>query len=95
MSRSSGSARTVRAMSQEIQHLDAGISFDSKRQQLLLGIRDEIMSANGRIGLDEAYEYATLILRASDKYPSVDPLMFLAIGVVESGFNRTAESSPR
>ena len=86
-------ARMVRTMSQEIQHLDAGISFDSKRQQLLLGIRNEIMSANNRIGLDEAYEYSTLILGASDKYPSVDPPMFLAVGIVESGYNRTAESS--
>src|SRR5262245_3204820 len=34
---------TMRRVEQKIQNLDAGISFDSKRQQLMLGIRDEIM----------------------------------------------------
>ena len=32
---------TMRRVEQKIQNLDAGISFDSRRQQLLLGIRDE------------------------------------------------------
>ncbi len=84
---------TMRRVEQKIQNLDAGISFDSKRQQLLLGIRDEIMRANSRVSLNEAFEYATLIMRASDKYPSVDPLMFLAIGIVESGYDLHATSA--
>lgn len=83
---------TMRRVEQKIQNLDAGISFDSKRQQLLLGIRDEIMRTNPRVSLNEAFEYATLIMQASDKYPAVDPLMFLAIGIIESGYDLHATS---
>jgi hypothetical protein len=83
---------TMRRVEEKIQNLDAGISFDSKRQQLLLGIRDEIMRTNPRVSLNEAYEYAALIMQSSDKYPSVDPLMFLAIGIVESAYDSRATS---
>jgi hypothetical protein len=72
--------------------LDSGLRFDSQRQTLVLAIRDEIMQANYRIGLSEAYEYARFILLASEKYPSVDPLLFLAIGIVESGYDARATS---
>ena len=85
-------SQTMGRVEQKLQNLDAGISFDSKRQQLLLGIRDEIMKTNPRVSLNEAYEYASLIMQASDKYPSVDPLMFLAIGIVESGYDQSATS---
>jgi len=83
---------TMQRVEEKIQNLDAGISFDSKRQQLLLGIRDEIMRTNPRVSLNEAFEYATLIMQASDKYPSVDPLMFLSIGIVESRYDGHATS---
>ncbi len=83
---------SVHRVEQKLQSLDAGISFDSKRQQLLVGIRDEIMKANPRVSLNQAYEYSRLILQASDKYPSVDPLIFLAVGIVESGYNPSATS---
>ena len=72
--------------------IDSGLQFDSRRQTLVLAIRDEIMQANYRIGLSEAYEYAQFILLASEKYPSVDPLLFLAIGIVESGYDARATS---
>lgn len=83
---------TMRRVEQKIQNLDAGISFDSKRQQLMLGIRDEIMRTNPRVSLNEAYEYSLLIMQASEKYPAVDPLMFLSIGIVESGYDNRATS---
>ncbi len=83
---------TMRRVEQKIQNLDAGISFDSKRQQLMLGIRDEIMRTNPRVSLNEAYEYAVLIMQATEKYPSVDPLMFLSIGIVESAYDTRATS---
>jgi soluble lytic murein transglycosylase-like protein len=83
---------TMRRVEQKIQNLDAGISFDSKRQQLMLGIRDEIMRTNPRVSLNEAYEYSALIMQASEKYPAVDPLMFLSIGIVESAYNSHATS---
>ena len=84
---------TMRRIEQKIQNLDAGISFDSKRQQLLLGIRDEIMRTNPRVSLNEAFEYAALIMQSSEKYPAVDPLMFLSIGIVESRYDLNATSS--
>ena len=84
---------TMRRVEQKIQNLDAGISFDSKRQQLMLGIRDEIIwRTNPRVSLNEAYEYALLIMQSSEKYPSVDPLMFLSIGIVESAYDNRATS---
>ncbi|MCI0407446.1 MAG: lytic transglycosylase domain-containing protein, partial [Acidobacteria bacterium] len=47
---------------------------------------------NPRIGLNEAYQYSELLLKACDKYPTVDPLLFLSVGIVESGFNPNATS---
>lgn len=75
-----------------MQKLDSAVRFDSKRQQMLLGIRDAIMEANPKIGLNQAYQYSDWILTASEKYPSLDPLMFLAIGIVESGYKTNAVS---
>lgn len=83
---------TMTRVEQKIQQLDAGITFDSKRKQLLLGIRDEIMRANPRVSLSEAYDYSQLVMQATEKYPSVDPLMFLSIGIVESAYNSVATS---
>lgn len=83
---------TLGRVEQKIQQLDAGISFHSKRQQTLLGIRDEIMRTNARVSLSEAYHYARLVMSASEKYPSVDPLMFLSIGIVESAYDTAATS---
>jgi membrane-bound lytic murein transglycosylase MltF len=82
----------LRQFQGDLQELNAGISFDSRRRQLLLGIRDEIMRVNSRVSLGQAYEFAELLLKATEKYPSVDPLLFLAVGIVESGFNPGATS---
>ena len=65
-----------------LQSLKAGVRFDSTRQQLLLGIRDEILRVNEDVGLGEAYRYAELLTAATDKYPSVDPVLLLSIGPV-------------
>ena len=75
-----------------LQELKAGIDFDSSRQQLLLGARDEILKVNDGISLGEAYRYAELMMSATDKYPSVDPVLLLSIGIVESGFETKARS---
>ena len=77
---------------QKTQQLSSGVRFDSKRQRLLLGIRDEIVRANHRIGISDAYQYAQFVLIASEKYPTIDPLLFLAVGIVESGYNPSATS---
>jgi soluble lytic murein transglycosylase-like protein len=76
----------------KIQQLEAGIDFDSRRRQLLLGMRNHILKVNRRIGVGDAYQFAEFALVASEKYPAVDPLLLLAIGVVESGYDPGAKS---
>ena len=83
---------TIHRMEQRIQQLQSGIRFDSARRQLLLGIRDEILRINPRISLGDAFEYARLITDATDKYPTVEPFLLVAIGSVESGFRADAVS---
>src|SRR5262249_36784283 len=77
----------------QLQQLEATLNFDSRRRQLLLGMRDHIMRVNPRVGLADAYRYAQLALEASDKSPSVDPLLLLAIGTVESRYDPQARST--
>ena len=83
---------STREVQSKLQELHAGIQFDSRRQLLLVGIRDEIMLTNSSVSLNEAYDYAQHLLAATEKYPSINPLLFLAIGTVESGFDPRATS---
>lgn len=83
---------TMARVERKIQQLESGIAFDSRRRQMLLGMRDRIMKANPRVSLADAYRYAELALEAGEKYPAVDPLLLLAIGIVESGYDPQATS---
>ena len=83
---------TLARVERRIEGLEAGIAFDSKRRHLLLGMRDHIMKVNPRVSLGDAYRYAELALDASEKYPAIDPLLLLAIGIVESGYDPLATS---
>ena len=83
---------TREALERRLQKLDAGIHFDSRRQQLLLGVRDEILAVNPRLDADVAYEYSTALVAACEKYSAVDPILLLAVGTVESGFDPSATS---
>jgi hypothetical protein len=83
---------TLAGVERKLQQLEAGMGFDSKRRHLLLGMRKHILKVNPRVSLAEAYRYAELAIDASEKYPSVDPLLLLAIGVVESGYDPLAKS---
>jgi hypothetical protein len=76
----------------KIQQLEAGLSYDGARRQLVLGMRDHILKVNPRVSLADAFLYAELAVDASEKYPSVDPLLLLAIGSVESGYDPLARS---
>jgi soluble lytic murein transglycosylase-like protein len=80
-------------MEGKLQRLESGIGFDSRRRQMLIGMRDHIMRVNARVSLGDAYRYAELALNAGEKYPSVDPLLLLAIGTVESRYETNATSS--
>lgn len=83
---------TLGSVERRLQYVDAGVRFDSKRRLLHLGIRDEILATNPYLSLDQAYEYASLLLFACDRYPSLDPVLLLAMGIVESGFDPQATS---
>jgi soluble lytic murein transglycosylase-like protein len=75
-----------------IQKIESGLTFEARRRQLLLGMRDHILKANPRVSLADAYRYAELAMAASEKYPAVDPLLLLAVGLVESGYDPQARS---
>jgi hypothetical protein len=85
-------AEVLAAFERKVQDLEAGMPFESRRRQLLLGMRDHILRVNPRIGLGEAYRYAQLALEACERYPAVDPLLLLAIGTVESRYDPRARS---
>ena len=85
------SAALARA-ERRVQQLDSGLTFEARRRQLLLGMRNHILTANPRVSLADAYRYAELALVACEKYPAVDPLFLLAIGLVESGYDPVARS---
>ena len=55
-------------------------------------LHHHILKANPRVSLADAYRYAELALEASEKYPAVDPLLLLAVGIVESGYDPDAVS---
>jgi hypothetical protein len=85
-------AATMSRIERKMQMLESTIGFDTSRRQLLLGMRNEILKANPKASLAEAYRYADLAVTASEKYPAVDPLFLLAIGIVESGYDPLAHS---
>jgi soluble lytic murein transglycosylase-like protein len=78
---------------QRYQRLNADLSFASNRRRLLLGIRDEVMKIRPQLGITGAYEVASLVIDATDKYPSVDPLLLVSVGIVESQYDGSAVSS--
>jgi hypothetical protein len=86
------SASALVRAERKLQQLEAGLGYDVKRRHLLLGMRDHILRVNPRVALADAYLYARLALEASEKYPAVDPLLLLAIGTVESGYDPQARS---
>ena len=83
---------TMASVEHRMQQLESGIAYDSSRRRLLLAMRDHILRVNPRVSLTDAYRYADLALAASEKYPSVDPLLLLAIGSVESRYDPQARS---
>jgi hypothetical protein len=83
---------TIASFERKVQQLEAQLSFESRRRYLLLGMRDHVLRVNPRVSLADAYRYAQLALEASEKYPAVDPLLLLAIGTVESGYDPQAKS---
>lgn len=86
-------AHRVALIERDIERLDAAVTFAERRIRLLTGMRDEIVRVNPRISRGDAYRYAELTVEASEKYPTVSPLLLLAVGVVESGLRPDAVSA--
>ncbi len=76
----------------KIQQLESGFTFEARRRQLLLGMRNRILKANPKVSLTDSYRYAELAVAACERYPGLDPLLLLAIGIVESGYDPQARS---
>jgi hypothetical protein len=90
--RNQETAMVIAGFERKVQQLESGLAVEARRRQLLLGMRDHILKVNPRASLSDAYYYAQLAVEAGEKYPAVDPLLLLAIGTVESGFNTNATS---
>jgi hypothetical protein len=89
---SQDNAAAMARVERKMQQLEAGLTYDSKRRYMLLGMRNHILKVNPKVSLREAYRYAELAVEAGERYPAVDPLLLLAIGVVESGYDPMARS---
>jgi len=85
-------ANAIARFEHRVQQVESGLAFDTRRRYLLLGMRDHILKVNAKVSLADAYRFAELALQASEKYPSVDPLLLVAIGTVESGYDPQARS---
>jgi soluble lytic murein transglycosylase-like protein len=85
-------AAAVARAERKIQQLESGFTFEARRRQLLLGMRNHILKANPKVSLTDSYRYAEMALAACEKYPGLDPLLLLAIGIVESGYDPQARS---
>jgi soluble lytic murein transglycosylase-like protein len=83
-------AGNIERFERQIQRLDAGISPETRRQRLVLAARDQILLANPKLGIEEAYRYAELVVETTQDSASVSPLLLLAMGTVGSGYDPTA-----
>ena len=84
--------RDSTSVEDRVERVESLVDGESRRRALLVGIRDEILAANRRVSLTDAYAYASLVLDVCDKYPSVDPLLLVSVGIVESGYDPKAVS---
>jgi hypothetical protein len=69
-------ANQLERFERQLQKLDAGITFDSRRKRLLLGMRDEIVRVNPTIGLHDATRYAEFVLDARRSTQPYHPSCF-------------------
>lgn len=78
------------------QFLLSTIDWSSRRAQLILFMRDQIVDQWRRSGvkikLDEAYLIAESIVKECDNYTYIDPFLILATQCVESRFIRNIKS---
>jgi len=78
------------------QFLLSTIDWSSRRSQLILFMRDQIISqwkkSKIKINIDEAYRIAEANLRECENYSYIDPFLILATQCIESKFTKDARS---
>lgn len=78
------------------QFLLSTVDWSSRRAQLTLFMRDQVVNQWKRAGVkinhDEAYKIAETNLKECDNYSYIDPFLILATQCIESSFNRKAKS---
>jgi soluble lytic murein transglycosylase-like protein len=78
------------------QFLLSTIDWSSRRAQLILFMRDQIVAQWEKSGMevnfDEAYKIAETNLRECENYSYIDPFFILATQCIESKFNKKATS---
>jgi soluble lytic murein transglycosylase-like protein len=78
------------------QFLLSTIDWSSRRAQLILFMRDQIISqwriSHIKVNLDEAYLISETILKECENYLYIDPFLILATQCIESKFVRDARS---
>lgn len=79
----------------QIQRLDAGIEFQSKRSKFLTIARDSIIRKHNRgVSSADAFSIAEFVLYVCEKY-SLNPVLLFAIGRQESRFEQKAVSEKK
>jgi Transglycosylase SLT domain len=85
-------SEVTRRIDRRLHSLRSQVEFDAERQHLLLGIADAILRTRPELGPVKSIELATLVMESSEKYPGVDPLLLVSVGIVESGYDVSAVS---
>jgi soluble lytic murein transglycosylase-like protein len=75
-----------------IETLDERIRFQTERSRVVRAFRKEMRRLRPEAEAARADDYARYALLATDTYPSVDPLLLLAMGTVESTQDEKAVS---
>jgi soluble lytic murein transglycosylase len=87
-----GLARDSLRVEQRIEILDERIRFQTERTRVVQAFREEMRRIRPEAEGAKADHYARSALLATDTYPSVDPLLLLAMGTVESAQDANAVS---
>jgi hypothetical protein len=73
-------------------YLISSMDYNVERQRLVLFSRDKILERNKNLKIDHAFFIASVNVKYSEIYPTIDPLMLLAVQDIESAFNPTVIS---
>lgn len=86
------SRKTIESLQMSTIRLESGISLENKRRFALTNGADIIRKVRPQLSYQRAITYAEFMYNESKKYPSVPYTLLLAIGTVESSFNKDTVS---